>query len=261
MEPTWKILALFVLFQVHTSISCRQCDFSIESLASRWVRKPCAFSFSDKSETKYVGFEFRLRDSEETRRAFVTVKANFNEFFYSPLTLLNDSCDCNEVPCLNEEQLNNLFVLSVEQACEEAKWRFPFIPASCCSVQQALVEIIYRLDEKQLASLKKFTLKEINTHKCIAHLINGLQQTEWCDSFKAKCENVIECISKGCEGKVRKKRDIGVKTTSMCGPSACHQGKSIQIAFHFIQFCISALFTTGSVLLKQIKFVSDANTL
>ena len=227
MKPTERILAVFVLFGVYTSISCRVCDLSIDSFASEFVLKRCAFSFHEKSETKYIGFEFRLTESKETRHALETVKANFRELSYSPLTRWNGSCDCNEVPCLNEEQLNDLFISGVKQTFEEAKWRIPFMSGLCCSVQRALVEIFYRLDEKQLARLKKCTLNEIVTRKCTAYLTNELRQTEWCDSFKTKCENVIGRIFRGCEVTERRKRDIGVKHTSMCGPSACYQGKSI----------------------------------
>lgn len=226
MELIGKVLAFCVLFQAYISISCRRCDFSIESSASSWVRKPCAFYFNNKPETKYIGFEFRLRDDAATKRVFDTVEANFNEFFHSPLTLWSHSCDCTEVPCLNEEQLNELFAFSVEQAHEEARRRFPFISTLCCSLQKALVEIIYRLDGEQLAKLTKITLKEINMQKWTAYLIDGLRQTEWCESFKAKCDAVLQRISKGCEEKKRDRRDIGVKNTTMCAASSCNHGKS-----------------------------------
>lgn len=225
-----KVLAFSVLLQAYTSITCRQCEFSIENSANSSVRKPCAFFFNNKPEAKYIGFEFRLTDNAATKRAFEVVGANFIEFIHSPSTLWRDSCDCIEVPCLNDEQLNNLFVFSVKQAREEAKRRFPFISGLCCSLQQALEEIIYRLDGDDVAKLTQITLKEINMHK----LINGLRQTEWCESFKANCDSVIRRISKGCEEKRREKRDIGVKTTAVCGPSSCKNGKDkLFISLHF----------------------------
>lgn len=226
MELIGKALTFFVLFQAYTSITCRLCDFSIESSASSWVRKPCAFYFNNKPETKYIGFEFRLRDDTAAKRAFEVVEADFNEFSHSTLTPWNHSCDCTEVRCLNEEQLNKLFAFSVEQAHQEARWRFPFISTLCCSFQQALEEIVYQLDGEQVTKLTKITLKEINMQKWTTHLIDGLRQTEWCESFKPKCDAVVQRISKGCEEKRREKRDIGVKTSTMCGPSSCHHGKN-----------------------------------
>ncbi|KAJ7392795.1 hypothetical protein OS493_010454 [Desmophyllum pertusum] len=173
-----KVLAFSVLLQAYTSITCRQCEFSIENSANSSVRKPCAFFFNNKPEAKYIGFEFRLTDNAATKRAFEVVGANFIEFIHSPSTLWRDSCDC---------------------------------------IEQALEEIIYRLDGDDVAKLTQITLKEINMHK----LINGLRRTEWCESFKANCDSVIRRISKGCEEKRREKRDIGVKTTAVCGPSSC----------------------------------------
>ena len=226
MESTGKILAFSVLFQAYTSITCRLCDFSIQTNSpSNWVRKPCAFFFNNKPETKYIGFEFRLRDDTTTKLAFEVAEANFYQFFHSPLTLWNASCDCTEVPCLNDEQLNKLFVFSVRQSREETKWTFPFNFTLCCSLQQALEEIVYRLAEEQVAALTKIPLKEINMQKWRTDLIDGLRQTEWCESFKAKCDNVVHRISKGCEEERRKKRDIGVKSKTMCGPSSCNHGK------------------------------------
>ena len=238
MELTGKVLSFCVLFQTYISISCRLCEFSIENLASSWVRKPCAFYFSGKPETKYIGFEFRLRNDTTTKRAFEVVKANFNEFFDSRLTLWNHSCDCTEVPCLNEEQLNKLFAFRVEQAQQEAKWKFPFISTLCCSLKQALEEIIYRLDEEQVSKLTKITLNEINMQKWTAYLVDGLRQTEWCETFKAKCDAIARRISKGCEGKKREKRDIGAKSTTMCGPSSFNHGRrqlfrSLIVSFMF----------------------------
>jgi len=166
-----------------------------------------------------------LRDDTATKLAFEVVEANFYKFFHSPLTPWNDSCDCTEVPCLNDEQLIKLFVFSVEQTREEARWTFPFISTLCCSLQQALEEIVHRLTEEQVAELTKIPLKEINMQKWTTHLIDGLRQTEWCESFKAKCDNVVHRIWEGCEEKRREKRDIGVKSTTMCGPSSCNHGK------------------------------------
>jgi len=167
-----------------------------------------------------------LRDDSATKLAFEVVEANFYKFFYSPLTPWNDSCDCSKVPCLNDEQLDKLFVFSVEQTREEARWALPFISTLCCSVQQALEEIVYRLAQEQVAELTKIPLKEISMQKLwTTHLIDGLRQTEWCEYFKAKCDFVVDRILKGCEEKRRGKRDIGVKSTTMCGPSSCNHGK------------------------------------
>lgn len=225
MESTGKVFVFSVLFQAYASITCRQCDFSIQTSPSNWVRKPCAFFFNNKPKTKYIGFEFRLRDDTATKQAFKAVEANFYKFFHSPLMLWNESCDCTEVPCLNDEQLNKLFVFSVEQTRKEASWTFPFISTLCCPLQQALEEIVYRLSEDQVAELAKIPLKGINMQKWTTDLIDGLRQTEWCESFKAKCDNVVHYISKGCEEERRKKRDIGVISTTMCGPSSCNHGK------------------------------------
>ena len=225
MESIGKGLVFFVLFQAYTFTACRQCDFSIQTSPSSWARKPCAFVFDNKPETKYIGFEFRLRDDKATKLAFEVVEANFYKFFQSPLTLWNDSCDCTKVPCLNDEQLDRLFAFSVKQTREEAMWAFPFISALCCSLQQALEEIFYGLAEEQVAELTKISLKEINMQKWTAYLIDELRKTEWCETFKAKCGDVVGRISKGCKEKRREKRDIGVKSATMCVPSSCNHGK------------------------------------
>lgn len=224
MESIGKILVFSVLFQAYTFTACRQCDFSIQTSPSNWVRKPCAFVV-DKAEKKYIGFEFRLRADKATKFAFAVVEANFYKFFHSPLTLWNDSCDCTKVPCLNDEQLDKLFAFSVKQTRKETTRAFPFISALCCSLQQALEEIVYGLAEEQVAELTKIPLKEINMQKWTASLIDGLRQTEWCETFKAKCGNVVRRFSKGCKEERREKRDIGVKSATMCGPSSCTHGK------------------------------------
>lgn len=228
MESIGKVLVLFVLFQVFKTSTCRLCHFEIES--SSWVRKPCVFVFGNETKTKYIGSEFRLRDDAATKEAFEVVEANFNEFLNSPLTLWNHSCDCSEVQCLNEEQLNNLFAFSMEQARKEASTRFPFYPRLCCSLQQVLEEIVYSLQAEEIAKLTKITLSEINIHNWKAYFSNGLRQTEWCKIFKVKCASIIRRLTKSCEDERRRRRDIDLKTTAACG-SSCFQGTKKFIFF------------------------------
>ena len=225
MEPISKVMVLSVLFQAFTTSVCRMCHFKIESSASRWVRKPCVFFFGSETKAKYIGSEFRFRDDASTKVAFEFVGVNFNEFVNSPLTLWNQSCDCTKVPCLNEEQLNNLFAFSIEQARKEATTRSLYFPNLCCSLQQVLEEIFFSLEAEEIANLTKIALTEIGIDNWTTYLSHELQQTQWCKSFKAKCEGIIHRIRKGCEDKKRERRDIGLKTTVICRSSSCIQGK------------------------------------
>ena len=223
MESISKTLVLFLMLEAFTMSTCRLCRLEIS--ASSWVQKPCVFFFGNETKTKFIGAEFRLKDDVATKETFQVIEANFNKFLKSPLTLWNHSCDCAEVPCLNEEQLNNLFAYSVEQAREEAIVRFPFLPRLCCSLQQVLEEIFYSLQTKDIDKLMKITSEEISIHNWVAYLSYELQQIEWCKTFKAKCQNVIHRMAEGCKDKRRERRDIGFKTTTTCPWSSCFQGK------------------------------------
>lgn len=225
MESIGKVMVLSVLFQAFTTSVCRMCHFEVGSSASKWVRKPCVFFFGSETKAKYIGSEFRFRDDGSTKVAFEFVEANFKEFVNSPLTLWNQSCDCTKVPCLNEEQLNNLFAFIMEQARKEATKRLPFFPNLCCSLQQVLEEIFYSVKAEEIANLTKITLTDNGIDNWTTYLSYGLQQTQWCKSFKAKCEGIIHRIRKGCEDKKRERRDIGLKTTVICRSSSCSQGK------------------------------------
>ena len=226
MESIGKAMVLFVLFQAFTASTCRSCYFESEISASSWVRKPCVFFFGNETKTmKYIGSEFRFRDDAATKEAFKVLKANFNEFFDSPLTRWNSSCDCTEVPCLNEEQLNNLFAYSVEQAHKEATTRFPFLSRLCCTLQQVLGEIVFRFMPDDVEKLTKIAFKEINIHNWIENFTNGLRQMVWCKTFKERCESIIRHIAKGCDKKRRERRNIGLNTATVHGSSSCFQGR------------------------------------
>lgn len=227
MDLTGKIQVLFLLFQVFSTSTSRMCRFEIESLSSKWIRKPCVFVFDDPIKAKFIGSEYQLRDDTATKEAFQAIEANFNKFVKSPLTLWNDSCDCNKVPCLNVKQLNNLFAYSMEQARKEAILRFSFFPGLCCSLQQVLEEILNRLQPEEVDKLLKITTTEANIHlnSRMAYFSYGLQQTEWCKTFKVKCDSFVHRIAEGCVGKIRERRNIGFKTTTVCQSSLCFQGK------------------------------------
>ena len=223
MESINKVMVLFLMLEAITTSTCRLCR--VEISASSWVQKPCVFFFGDETKTKFIGAEFRLKDDVATKETFQAIEANFNKFLKSPLTLWNQSCDCAEVPCLNEEQLNDLFAYSAEEARKEAIVRFPFFSRLCCSLQQVLDEIIYSLQGKDIEKLMKITSEEISIHYRAEHLSYGLQQTEWCKTFKVNCQSFIHRIAEGCKDKRREKRDIGFKTTTTCGWSSCFRGR------------------------------------
>ncbi|CAH3034112.1 unnamed protein product [Porites lobata] len=224
MQMIGKVVVLFILFQALVITSGRLCHFETEISASFWIRKPCVFFFGNETKiTKYIGNELRFGEDAGSKGAFRGLKVNLNEFFESPLTLWNKSCDCTEVPCLNEQQLNNLFANSLELVRKEVPTRFRYLPRLCCALQQVLGELVFRLQPEDIAKLTKIALKGINIHNWTTCVTNELRQTEWCKTFKDRCDNLIDRIKRGCDGKPRERRDIDLNMTTVCSSSSCFQ--------------------------------------
>lgn len=226
MQMIGKVVVLFILFQVPVITSGRLCHFETEISASFWIRKPCVFFFGNETKIiKYIGNELRFGEDAGSKGAFRGLKVNLNKFFESPLTLWNKSCDCTEVPCLNEQQLNNLFANSLELVRKEVPTRFRYLPRLCCALQQVLGELVFRLQPEDIAKLTRIALKGINIHNWTTCVSNEFRQAEWCKTFKDRCDNLIDRIKRGCDGKPREKRDIDLNMTTVCSSSSCFQGK------------------------------------
>ena len=223
MEVVGKVLAVFVVFLVYSTISASRCSF--RHSAFRWPRKSCVFVVDNKTETKYIGLQLRLNDDKKTKRAFSLAKANFYKFYHGPVTVWSHRCNCTEVPCLTEEQVNIMFAFSIEKAHQEAKSSFPSLPSLCCSLQIALVKIVYSLETQRLSELVKRTLgpRDINMQKWETFL-NGLRQTNWCKSFRSNCKLAENYIYKGCQG-YRKRRGLDFEKAASCQTSTCGHGK------------------------------------
>lgn len=226
MQMIGKFVVLFILFQALVITSGQLCHFETEISASTWIRKPCVFFFGNETNIiKYIGNELRFGEYPGSKVAFRGLNVHFNEFFESPLTLWNKSCDCTEVPCLTEQQLKNLFANSLELVRKEVTTRFQFLPRICCALQQVLGELVLRLQQEDIEKLTRIALKGIDIHNWTICVSNELRQTEWCKTFKDRCDSLIHRITRGCGEKARKKRDIDLNLTTVCSSPSCFQGK------------------------------------
>jgi len=99
---------------------------------------------------------------------------------------------------LNTEQINQLFNMYVQSSIQVAQKTYKNWSKLCCNVEQALVDIIYDLNN----GISAFTgFNSYINNEQWEEAASDLLGTKFCSQVKSRCTDDAALIKQGCNGK------------------------------------------------------------
>lgn len=157
-------------------------------------RKPCVYV--DKQNIKKVGVGYKMQNPN-AQRDFQTIGADLEKFNNGLVTSAGETCNCSRVPCLKDEQMDELLDLSVKAATGDAGVVIKTLSSVCCSVQNAIVDMSFTLGGEAIPQLTTFAnMIDSQNWKAAA---KDLAVSNWCVGLDTtRCAEASDTIARGC---------------------------------------------------------------
>lgn len=219
----WTVLASAILCACSESSINRNCNPG-PLIEKHEGRKECVYL--DAKENKILGVGYDLRNPN-AKEDFRSVGADYEKFADGPTTPRNANCNCSHVPCLKDEQIDQLLDLSLKTATSNAQRFVSSFSTLCCPVQNVVVDMAFALGMDGLWPLEEFasTIEE-QYWKAAA---DYLSITKWCMvDEKNRCEEDAAIVDKGCGCTGPYPQACDARASTCCGPKSemtCCNGK------------------------------------
>ena len=157
-------------------------------------KKPCVYLDTKKIKTIGVGYNM---ENEDAPAVFRSIGADYDKFEHGPVTKWNVHCNCSNVPCLNEVQVNQLLDISLQTAIADAKNVIPTFDSLCCPVQNVMVDMSFTLGGPGFAQFTTFA-KFVTTQFWKA-AGDDLTVSKWCvQQATSRCTEDANVVRQGC---------------------------------------------------------------
>ena len=160
-------------FQVLVSENCTAQQY-------KWVIhqstcKECMYI--DSQGRKAIGVDFNLEETD-AKGILTNFGLDYDKIVRGATTDINTPCACNEIQCLNNSQIENIFEESIANAIATVKRVIPAFQSLCCTVRSVVVDIAFALDNSTFSTYKPlfFWLNNQNWKAASDYL----RTTEWC---------------------------------------------------------------------------------
>lgn len=192
-QMSFLSLALLIAF-LH-GFRAEQCDPK-PLIIRHEGKKACVYLDTHKPPLKTIGVGYNM----QTGRApgdFKTIKADYEKFMKGPVTKWNAPCNCSSVPCLKEEQIEQLLGISLKTAIEDAQNVIPTFSSLCCPVQNVMVDMSYTLGGKGFAAFTTFA--KLVTGQFWKAAGDDLTVSKWCvEQATSRCMEDANVVREGC---------------------------------------------------------------
>ena len=186
----FQFVAVFVLAQFSVGLCCDPGPL----VEKHEGRKPCVYLDTKGIKTIGVGYNIQNKGAADV---FKSIGADYQKFASGLTTPWNVKCNCTKVPCLSDEQIDELFSLSLRTAVSDAEAVIPSFPSLCCSVQNVLVDMAFTLGRERLARLTRFA--ELISRQAWMAAADELAPSEWCATDDTgRCADAAAAVAVGC---------------------------------------------------------------
>ena len=156
-------------------------------------KKACVYLDTKGIKTIGVGYNMKNKDAPEV---FKTIGADYEKFINGPVTKWNVPCNCSSVPCLKEDQIEELLDISLKTAIEDAQKVISTFSNLCCPVQNVMVDMSFTLGGPGFAAFTTFA--KLVTSQYWKAAGDDLTVSLWCTQATARCMEDANVVRKGC---------------------------------------------------------------
>ena len=220
------ILFLLAVFLSLNELPVLGLNCNPKSLIEHWEgRMPCVYLDTVGIKTIGVGYNMKNADA---RAAFKAIGADYDKFYNGPVTPATKKCDCSAVPCLTEEQIDELFDRSVKIAIADAQKVISTFSTLCCPVQDVMVDMAFTLGGKGFSQFTTFAkLVTLEYWKAAG---DDLTVSKWCvHDAPRRCLSDSATVAKGCGCSGLYTQACDVQASSCCSSvqTCCKGGLDI----------------------------------
>ena len=189
-------------------------------------RKACVYLDTKKIKTIGVGYNMENPDAPEV---FHSIGADYEKFNSGPTTPWNVKCNCSSVPCLSDEQIDQLFALTLKTAASDAQKVISSFSTLCCSVQNVMVDMAFTLGGPGFAAFTEFaTMIRLEYWKAAG---DDLSVSKWCVvQAQKRCNEDAAIVSEGCGCTSPYPQACDAQASACCGSQSeatCCKGKRL----------------------------------
>lgn len=182
-------LSLISLFQ---GVRADQCDPK-PMIIRHEGEKACVYLDTKGIKTIGVGYNMQNKDAPEV---FDSIGADYNKFESGPVTRWNVPCNCSSVPCLTEDQIEELLDISLKTAIADARKVITTFDGLCCSVQNVMVDMSFTLGGPGFAQFTTFA--DLLTRQYWKAAGDDLTVSLWCKQATSRCMEDANYVREGC---------------------------------------------------------------
>lgn len=190
--------------------------------------KPCVYLDTKGIKTIGVGYNMRNKDAPEV---FQRIGADYKKFINGPVTKSTVKCNCSSVPCLKEEQIDQLLDISLKVAIVDARRVISTFDSLCCPVQNVMVDMSFTFGGKGFAAFTTFA--RLVTGQSWKEAGDDLTVSKWCTQAKNRCMEDANIVRKGCGCSQPYPQACDAQSSSCCASKeqeTCCKGKRTYIA-------------------------------
>lgn len=187
--------------------------------------KPCVYLDTKGIKTIGVGYNMRNKDAPEV---FQRIGADYKKFINGPVTKSTVKCNCSSVPCLKEEQIDQLLDISLKVAIVDARRVISTFDSLCCPVQNVMVDMSFTFGGKGFAAFTTFAT--LVTGQSWKEAGDDLTVSKWCTQAKNRCMEDANIVRKGCGCSQPYPQACDAQSSSCCASKeqeTCCKGTSV----------------------------------
>ena len=223
----FKVKILLIIFELaiffHSCLA-RQCD--PKPLITRHEgKKACVYLDTKGIKTIGVGYNMQNKDAPEV---FKEIGADYKKFENGPVTKRKVPCNCSSVPCLTEEQIEDLLGISLKTAIADARKVIATFDSLCCPVQNVMVDMSFTLGGPGFANFTTFAY--LVTRQYWKAAGDDLTVSKWCmQQATSRCMEDAGIVREGCGCSAPYPQPCDAQGSSCCASEAqqtCCKGKT-----------------------------------
>ena len=224
MEFKGKILLIiFELAIFFHSCRAQQCDPK-PLIIRHEGKKACVYLDTKGIKTIGVGYNMQNKDAPEV---FKEIGADYKKFENGPVTKWKVPCNCSSVPCLTEEQIEDLLDISLKTAIADARKVIATFDSLCCPVQNVMVDMSFTLGGPRFAHFTTFAY--LVTRQYWKAAGDDLTVSKWCmQQAHNRCMEDAGVVREGCGCSAPYPQACDAQGSSCCASEAqqtCCKGK------------------------------------
>lgn len=242
-------LSLVTFFQLR-SLRAEECDPK-STIIKHEKKKLCVYKDTKGIKTIGVGYNMQNKDASEVFQN-LKIKHDYNKFMKGDVTPSNDPCDCDKVPCLDNDEINVLLDVSLKTAIKDARDLVSF-DKLCCPVQNVMVDMSFNLGYPRFSLFKAVLIPLVNRQNWMA-AGDDLTVSKWCTQVKTRCTNNVKVLRKGCGCSDPYPQKCDSQASACCGSKeTCCKGKVKRALFGGFRIFVFSFQSDERMILMQYR--------